>query len=130
MLRFLLHFIIAISLIGLFQAPPVAAGNTATSEQEVALDAYPSPIDGIQIKYPESALKAEKQGKVLLEVRINEKGMVTQVTVVESQGKDLDAAAENAVRSTKWNPGMAKGKPVACSVRVPIDFKLKDKVKK
>ncbi len=64
-------------------------------------------------------------GEVILKIDVDADGGVTGVVVDRSSGHaDLDAAAVEAARGWKLNPGSKNGKPVAGQVRVPVRFAM------
>ena len=79
------------------------------------------------IKYPEDAKKAGKEGRVTCSFIIDKEGKVTEVHVAQSSGtQSLD---EEAVRLVSlmpdWKPGKDKGEPVNVLYTIPVVFKLK-----
>ena len=97
--------------------------------QEEKLDKYPEPIGGIEamiknVVYPISAKEAGIQGKVLVKTIIDEKGNVVETEVVESVNADCDKAAVDAIKKTKFTPGIKDNKPVKAEVTIPVMFKL------
>jgi TonB family protein len=79
------------------------------------------------IKYPEDAKKAGKDGRVICSFIIDKEGKVTEPHVVQSSGtQSLD---EEAVRLVSlmpdWKPGKDKGEPVSVLYTIPVMFKLK-----
>jgi TonB family protein len=74
--------------------------------------------------YPESALKARVQGRVTLEVNIDEEGNVTEAKVIQGHPL-LDDAAVAAVKQWKYTPTLLNGKPVPVIATVSIIFNLK-----
>ena len=61
--------------------------------------------------YPQTALHAGIEGKVKVEVAIDEEGNVTAAKAVEGHSF-LRSAAEDAARRTKFKPAMFDGKPI------------------
>jgi len=95
----------------------------------VAVEDMPEPIGGIQeiqnkIVYPDIAKRAGVKGKVFVLAFVDEKGNVTKTAVQKGLGAGLDEAAEDAIKQTKFKPGMQRGKPVKVQVMIPIVFKL------
>jgi len=93
------------------------------------LDKEPFPSGGIgelakNVKYPEEAMKANIEGKVIVKAVINEKGEVVETEVLKSLGHGCDEAAVEAVKVTKFTPGEKNGKKVKAEVTIPISFKL------
>jgi protein TonB len=95
----------------------------------VAVEDMPEPIGGIQgiqnkIVYPDIAKRAGVKGRVYVLAFVDEKGNVTKTVVQKGLGAGLDEAAEDAIKQTKFKPGMQRGKPVKVQVMIPIVFKL------
>ena len=97
--------------------------------QEEKLDKYPEPIGGIEamiknLVYPISAKEAGIEGKVFVRVIIDETGTVTETSILKSVSEDCDKAAMDAIKKTKFTPGIKDNKPVKAEVTIPIMFKL------
>ena len=79
------------------------------------------------LRYPEEAKKAGTQGRVVVQFLINKNGAISDVSVLRSVDRLLDAEAVRLVRSMpKWKPGMQKGKAVTVKYTLPVPFRLKD----
>ena len=78
------------------------------------------------IKYPDEAKAAGKQGRVMVKFVVRKDGSISDVSVVKSAGDaSLDKEAVRAVSSMpKWNPGTQGGKPVNVQYTIPVQFKL------
>lgn len=77
--------------------------------------------------YPAIARSRGWQGKVLLRVKVSAQGLSDDVTVEQSSGHEiLDEAAIEAVKKWRFIPAKRGETPVASSVIVPIDFKLRN----
>jgi protein TonB len=97
--------------------------------QEEKLDKYPEPVGGIQemiknVVYPISAKEAGIEGKVLVKAIIDENGYVTETSILKSVNKDCDKAAMDAIKKTKFTPGIKDNKPIKAEVTIPVMFKL------
>ena len=81
----------------------------------------------MNVKYPESAVKAKQQGNAIVGFVVGKDGTVSDVHIVKSTGYDvLDNEAMRVVKSMPaWEPGKQKGKPVNVKYNVPIRFKQK-----
>ncbi|WP_440420073.1 M56 family metallopeptidase [Prevotella merdae] len=81
----------------------------------------------MNMKYPESAVKAKQQGKAVVGFVVKKDGTVSDVYIVKSTGYDvLDNEAMRVVKSMPaWEPGKQKGKPVDVKYFVPITFRQK-----
>ena len=80
-----------------------------------------------QIRYPETAMKAGEQGKVMIQFMVDAKGNVKDVEVSKSSThSSLDAEAMRVVKSSPaWTPGRQKNKPVDVMLQFPVNFSLK-----
>lgn len=104
----------------------VSSEPAAPAPRQARIDAPPRPLVAIHPDYPRESKQRGEQGRVLVEVRINERGLVDAVRVVESSGfAALDAAAVKAVGAAKFRPARAGGRPVADTRRLPVEFRLK-----
>jgi protein TonB len=89
----------------------------------------PAPIGGIteiykQIEYPKLAMQAGLEGKVYLIAYINANGKVADIKVIKRLGGGCDEAATEAVKKSKFSPGISAGKPVNVKLSLQIQFKL------
>ncbi len=76
--------------------------------------------------YPISAKRAGEQGKVVLRILIDEKGLPERVEIQQSAGfARLDEAARAAALRAVFKPHLEDGRAVAAYVLVPINFALK-----
>ena len=111
--------------------PPPPEEGEGDTPIFVAYDEAPAPIGGfpaIQAKlvYPEIARKAGVEGRVYVNVLIDEKGNVIDTKILKSLGNNgCDEAAVNAIRQVKWKPAKQRDKPVKVWVGIPVVFKLK-----
>ncbi len=80
------------------------------------------------LKYPQSCIAEGIQGRVMVEFTIQADGRLTDAHVVRSVDPQLDEAALKVISaSPKWRPARFKGKKVACSMTIPVEFRLKKK---
>lgn len=81
----------------------------------------------MNMKYPESAIKAKQQGRAVVGFVVGKDGTVSDVYIERSTGYDvLDNEAMRVVKSMPaWEPGKQKGKPVDVKYFVPITFRQK-----
>lgn len=95
-----------------------------------AIELRPEMIGGLtelqkKIHYTEIGRKSGIKGTVMIEAIIDENGNVSDSFVKKSIGDGLDEVALNAVRDTKFKPGMQRGKAVRVRMIIPIKFILK-----
>jgi len=111
--------------------PPPPEEEEGDTPIFVAYDEPPAPIGGfgaIQSKliYPEIARKAGVEGRVYVNVLIDEKGNVKDTKILKSLGNNgCDEAAVAAIKQVKWKPAKQRDKPVKVWVGIPVVFKLK-----
>lgn len=81
------------------------------------------------VRYPEDALKAQIEGKVIVGLTIDSDGHMSDATIIQGVDPQLDAEALRAITAAlgavTWTPGKKDGKPVKCTMACPVDFKLK-----
>lgn len=75
-------------------------------------DAEPSVQYEFRSTYPEEARKNGIEGSVRLRVTIDEKGNVTECTIVAGPGYGLNEAARDALKKFRFSPATQKGEPV------------------
>lgn len=108
--------------------PSVAAVPSMPAPQQAHVDAPPSPRHTIKPKYPEGARRRREEGAVTLELSVDANGAVVGVAVVEpGLFAELRDAAVKAVRTARFKPGAAGGRPVPAKVRLTLNFRLKDR---
>ena len=77
--------------------------------------------------YPEQAYAEGRQGRVVLEVQLDETGRVKTLRVVESSGYDpFDDSALATVRKWRFTPARRGDKPVPYTIRVPVRFAIRN----
>ncbi|URL58710.1 TonB family protein [Luteibacter flocculans] len=102
-----------------------SAAPTRTSISQAPQPAAPSlvPVFMPSPRYPMSALRARREGQVVLSVTVTPEGEVAGVSVGRSSGDDaLDRAAEEAVRG--WRFAAAGNRPAHYTADLPINFEL------
>lgn len=97
--------------------------------QKEKLDKYPEPTGGIEamiknVVYPQTAKDQGIQGKVFVKATIDEKGNVLETSILKSVNDDCDKAAMDAIKKTKFTPGIKDNKPVKAEITIPVMFKL------
>ncbi|MFD2935446.1 energy transducer TonB [Spirosoma flavum] len=77
------------------------------------------------MKYPQAARQAKKEGKVFVSFIVNERGGIEEARALKSLDPALDAEAVRLVESMPaWTPGKVNGLVVACRYNLPITFDL------
>ena len=81
----------------------------------------------VEPKYPESAKKAGKEGEVILQATIDEKGIPQDIVAITDIGFGFEEAAIAALKKTTFRPATKGGNPISLQVEIPYSFTLKDK---
>jgi periplasmic protein TonB len=83
----------------------------------------PKRISGLPPEYPRIARDAHKEGVVILEAIIDERGEVGRIKVLRSEPL-LDQAAITAVRQWRYTPTLLNGVPVSVLMTITVNFTL------
>jgi TonB family protein len=76
-------------------------------------------------QYTEEARDAKIEGSVALSAIIESDGSVQEVAVLRGLDPGLDNNAMEAIRNWQFRPAEKDGAPVAVSVRIEVNFRLK-----
>ncbi|MCA1805390.1 MAG: energy transducer TonB [Xanthomonadaceae bacterium] len=99
-------------------APPAPAVVTAVRFDAAYLN-NPAPA------YPRASRRRGEQGRVLLQVQVDARGLPQQVEIHKGSGyARLDAAAREAVQRWRFVPARRGDEAIAASVLVPILFQM------
>jgi len=105
-----------------------APKRTVTHAQAAALDpceeppAKPKPVNVPQPAYTERARAAQIEGKVRVELTVDERGKVVAVRVIQGLGYGLDEAAVSAAQNAVFEPAVRCGKPTRATFTVGMRF--------
>tara|TARA_B100000524_G_scaffold197900_1_gene102794 strand:+ start:95 stop:811 length:717 start_codon:yes stop_codon:yes gene_type:complete len=76
-------------------------------------------------KYPLIARKKGWQGRIILQVSVNNKGIVDNIEILKSSGYEiLDSESTNTIKEWKFKPAMIGKTPVNDVLAIPIRFML------
>ena len=98
-------------------AEPSAQKPVAPPAQVYEVTKMPLPQGRCAGAYTEEAKKAGIEGKVILDLVVDETGAVRDVVVVQGLPQGLTEAAIAAAKSCRFTPGERGGKPVPVRVR-------------
>lgn len=76
------------------------------------------------IVYPDSAIKYQKQGTIIVEFVVEVDSSLSHVRAVKSFDDYCAEEAIRVVRMMRWVPGRQKGEAVRVKIRMPIRFRL------
>ena len=112
--------------------PPADADAEASDSSEpfFSVEDMPAPIGGMAalhkaIRYPDLARRAQVEGTVTISFVVDEKGDVSEATVVKGIGAGCDEEALRAVLATKFSPGRQRGNAVRVRMSLPVRFRLR-----
>jgi protein TonB len=109
-------------------AQPTAGRAAAPGDAPVTADF--GTADGPRIlrleppDYPLRALRLRREGRVLLQLKLDSDGRLRSATVVEPAGYGFDASALEAVHRARFAPASHEGRSVPCVALLPISFSL------
>lgn len=79
-----------------------------------------------RLYYPETAIAAGVQGRVVVSFKVNSDGRVSDVDVLRGVCDALDQEAVRVISSSpEWTPGKRKGNRVAVTYTFPVVFRLR-----
>ena len=82
------------------------------------------PLELVRPSYTEEARRAHVQGRIRIELAVDDHGAVTSARIVEGLGHGLDEAALEAARRLKFNPASQCDRPVAAPFVLSMRFVL------
>ncbi|MBT8340581.1 MAG: energy transducer TonB [Desulfatitalea sp.] len=89
------------------------------------LDRPFTPLTRMPPIYPMAAKRRGIEGWVTVRFEVNEKGVVDQVTIIESQPPDtFNDSVTRCMRGWRFQPGTVEGQPVRVWAETTIHFKL------
>jgi TonB family protein len=86
----------------------------------------PEAITKVAPPYPREAVKRGIEGRVVVRISIDTEGAVAAVAVRQSPHEILSDAVEAAVKQWKYRPATKDGRPTPSTVRLEVDYNLKD----
>lgn len=86
-------------------------------------DQAPVPIHRVHAELTPEARAARVAGTVLLEILIDEEGLVKEAKVLQGLGMGLDEEAVKAVSQWKFKPALRDGKPFPVRAKFEVNFR-------
>jgi TonB family protein len=96
------------------------------SDSGYTLDREPEMISFVKASYPQELLSKGIEGKVTLEMLVNEQGRVDSVRLIKSLHPELDQLAINAAKNFVFSPGIADSKPVPVNITYDYNYSLNE----
>ncbi|MGK6307391.1 energy transducer TonB [Variovorax sp. DT-64] len=103
---------------------------TALKKQSISwkgpleLDQPTQIVHAVPSPYPREAIRAGLEGRVIVEMEVDERGNVARTTIIGESPKLLVDAAVSAVSQWKFRPHTYRGAPAKVRLRQPITFQL------
>ena len=80
------------------------------------------------VKYPEEARKAKAEGKIVVKFIVDATGRVNETTQFDADANINRTLVQEAFRvilsMPHWKPATHNGKPVSCTMMLPVTFRL------
>lgn len=78
-----------------------------------------------RLRYPQTALETEIQGRVIMQFVIEKDGTLSNITILQSPDKLLSEEAVRVVsQSPQWSPAFMGTSPVRLRYTLPVDFRI------
>jgi TonB family protein len=85
--------------------PPADTSDTTKAPKPPEIPRAPQPVTAGTFTYPESQIETGIKGKVVLKIKIDYTGRVTEAVILSSlNNAEIDEAAKNAALNTVFNP--------------------------
>lgn len=79
---------------------------------------------GENLRYPQSAIENNVQGRVIVQFVVTKTGNIGEVKVKRSVDPELDAEAVRVVKTLRFQPGKQNGQAVSVWYALPFTFRL------
>ncbi len=110
--------------------PPPPDPEEGPTIPDVPYDEPAEPIGGYEaigkkVRYPNAAIVAGIEGKVIVQAFIDKAGRVTETVILKDiPHSNLGRAASDAIRRSLFKPARRRGEPVAAWTIIPVNFIL------
>lgn len=98
------------------------ADSLPTPTEEFLVSEMPSVLSEVRPVYPKEARERKLEGDVVMDVLIDEKGLVRQLNVISGE-PIFRASATEAMKKFKFRPAKVDAKSVSVRVRYTLHFK-------
>lgn len=103
----------------------VLTSSTLALRADDALEP-PVPVRTVAPKYPDQLKREGISGVVSVKCTIDEKGNVTEPTVVKTTNEAFSAPAIDALSKWKFKPAKRGGVIVSIKITIPVQFNVAD----
>lgn len=123
-----INYVVSVSFEFKLPADTVDDGNDIGPADTLTLEKEPVPVNLPEVKkligYNPMAKEAEIEGKVVLRIKVNERGEYVKHIVLKDPHYLLTNSVTSKISQLRFTPGIQDGKPIAVWVTIPFDFKL------
>ncbi len=116
------------SLLGDFALPTIDLGSAQQALQDFVdfanLDQTPRPIGVTGFNFPSRLLKKKVSGKIVLLLKLNERGEVLDAELESSNLPEFDSFVVGEVKRWKFTAPTQQGRPVQAKARLPIPITI------
>ncbi|MAW07612.1 MAG: hypothetical protein CME61_04950 [Halobacteriovoraceae bacterium] len=95
-------------------------------EEDYMVTAMPRVVSEFRNPYPKEAKEKGIEGKVILEILIDDQGRVRKATLIDGPGYGLNEVALNSIKKFKFAPAKIGDQSVAVVIRYGINFVLEE----
>jgi len=95
-------------------------------EEDYMVTAMPRVISEFRSAYPKLAKEKGVEGKVVVEILIDNQGRVRKATLIDGPGFGLNEAALESIKKFKFDPAKIGDQSVAVVIRYGINFVLEE----
>lgn len=103
-----------------------AGEGMPTASAEFLVTEMPVLVSEVRIPFPAAARKRNAQGKVVMNLLIDDIGRVRRATLIEGPDGDLNDAALGAIRNFKFKPAKIRDRSVAVQIRYIYNFVMEN----
>ncbi|MGD9200375.1 MAG: TonB-dependent receptor [Chitinispirillia bacterium] len=100
--------------------------NEVEDESLPSIEKMPELIEFVEAEYPEELNKQGIEGTVLMELIVNDSGIVDSVYMLKGVHPTLDSNAVKAAKKFIFSPAIAGGEPVPVLIQYEYHFTLRD----
>ncbi|MBN1142600.1 MAG: energy transducer TonB [Deltaproteobacteria bacterium] len=110
-----------------FEEPSGALAGSGSPWNPAAFGTREGPrlVGAIRPDYPPQARRLQKEGQVVIQLRLDRNGALCGAKVVKGAGFGFDEAALAAIRKARFLPAVRDGRPVPCLALLPIRFTIR-----
>lgn len=99
------------------------ADTLPTPTEEYLVSQMPKVLNEVRPEYPKEARDKKIEGKVVMDILVDQNGVVRTASIVDGEKMFYPGALE-AIKKFSFSPAQVDGKPVAVKIRYTLRFQL------